>query len=63
MNRVLRFALKPQISFDLLLHPSTITTLPDHRPLSLHTLSEPATHNDRLTPLAVVDHGNPASTK
>jgi hypothetical protein len=43
MNRVLRFALKPHISFDLHVHPSTIATLPDHRPLSLYTLSEPAT--------------------
>jgi hypothetical protein len=44
INRVLRYALKPSIIFNLLHHPSTVTTLPDYCPLSHHTLSEPATH-------------------
>jgi len=44
VHPVLRYSLKPNISFDLIFHPSTITTLPDHRPLPLHTLTEPATN-------------------
>jgi hypothetical protein len=43
IQRVLSFALKPKISFDLSHHPSTITTLPGHRQISLFALSELAT--------------------
>jgi hypothetical protein len=53
INRILRYSLKPNVSFDLLHHPSTITTLPDHRLLSLRTLAEPAT-NPPLPHMTVV---------
>jgi len=42
INPILRFS-TTNIFFNLILHPLSIPTHPDHRPLSLHELSEPAT--------------------
>jgi hypothetical protein len=42
INPILRFS-TTNILFNLILHPLSIPTHPDHRPLSLHELSEPAT--------------------
>jgi hypothetical protein len=44
IHPILRFSLRPAMTFDLILHPSTITTLPEHQPLPHTTLSEPATN-------------------
>jgi hypothetical protein len=44
IHPILRFSLQPTLTFNLILHPSTITTLPGHQPLPHTTLSEPATN-------------------
>jgi hypothetical protein len=43
MHPLLRYSFTPTIHFNLLHHPSSITTLPDHRPPALLTFTEPAT--------------------
>ena len=52
INPILRFS-TTNILFNLILHPLSIPTHPDHRPLSLYELSEPAT-NPPLPEMTIV---------